>query len=267
MSGANSLTPFLAGSSLIHALDARVKVPLTLAFILTVSFLPFGVWPVYVLLLALTVSAALLSEIGLARFLRRSLLALPFALAALPLLFTIPGEALARFSLFGLTLTLSGPGLVRFASIAVKSWLSVQAAVLMAATTDLPEMLLALRALKLPRLLAAVIGLMWRYLFVLVDEAGRLLRAREARSGSREGAPRGGGLAWRARVAGGMAGSLLLRSLERSDRVYTAMLARGYDGEVRSLPHPPLSARAWGILAAGLLLLALILFLSRWMVA
>ena len=267
MSGANSLSPYIAGSSLIHALDARVKVPLTLAFILTISFLPFGAWPAYVLLLALTVSAALLSEIGLARFFRRSLLAVPFVLAALPLLFTIPGSPLAQFNLFGLALTLSAEGLTRFASIAFKSWLSVQAAIVMAATTNLPELLLALRALKLPRLLAAVIGLMWRYLFVLVDEAGRLIRAREARSGSREGSPKGGGLAWRAGVAGGMAGSLMLRSLERSDRVYTAMLARGYDGEVRSLPQPSLSRSAWGIIAAGLFLLALLLFISLWMVA
>ncbi len=86
---------------------------------------------------------------------------------------------------------------------------------------------------------------MWRYLFVLADEALRLLRARQARSGQtdRPGLKPGGSLSWRGRVAGGMAGSLFLRAFERSDRIYMAMVARGYDGEVRSSPLP--ATPAW----------------------
>jgi cobalt/nickel transport system permease protein len=56
-----------------------------------------------------------------------------------------------------------------------------------------------------------------------------------------------------------MAGSLFLRAFERSDRIYTAMLSRGYDGEVRSVPLPPLETFDRLILSAGLgLLLALL---------
>ena len=51
-------------------------------------------------------------------------------------------------------------------------------------------------------------------------------------------------LAWRARVAGGMVGSLFLRSYERSERVYAAMAARGYTGEMRRLNPPPLKGRS-----------------------
>jgi cobalt/nickel transport system permease protein len=104
-----------------------------------------------------------------------------------------------------------------------------------------------MRAIKIPRLLVAVFGLMWRYLFVLVDEALRLMRARLSRSGESDRADlkAGGALIWRAKVAGGMAGSLFLRALERSDRIYMAMLARGYDGETRSAPLPRLSGRDW----------------------
>ena len=83
---------------------------------------------------------------------------------------------------------------------------------------------------------------MWRYLFVLVDEVLRLMRAREARSGHPVEPRRrriGGSLAWRARVTGGMAGNLMLRSFDRSERIYAAMASRGYDGEVRGLPRPP----------------------------
>ncbi len=128
----------------------------------------------------------------------------------------------------------------RFISIALKSWISVQAAILLATTTTFPDLMLAMRAIRIPRLLVAIFGLMWRYLFVLADEAIRLMRARQARSGHADqpGLKPGGSLAWRARVTGGMAGNLFLRAFERSDRIYMAMLARGYDGEMRSEPLP-----------------------------
>jgi len=63
-------------------------------------------------------------------------------------------------------------------------------------------------------------------------------------------------------VAGGMAGSLFLRAFERSDRIYNAMLSRGYDGEVRALPLPALQRWHWLVLAGGLGLLALLLALA-----
>jgi cobalt/nickel transport system permease protein len=72
----------------------------------------------------------------------------------------------------------------------------------------------------------------------------------------------GGKLTWRAQVTGAMAGSLFLRSLERSDRIYMAMLARGYDGEVRSLPQASIRPAQWVVLAAGLTLLGFLVMLA-----
>ncbi len=60
-------------------------------------------------------------------------------------------------------------------------------------------------------------------------------------------------------MTGGMAGSLFLRAFERSERIYVAMLSRGYDGEVRSLDLAPLTAGSRLALAAGLGLLGLLL--------
>jgi len=54
----------------------------------------------------------------------------------------------------------------------------------------------------------------------------------------------------------------MLRGIERSDRIYMAMLARGYDGEVRSIPAPPLNALNWLILGGGLTLLFILLGLA-----
>jgi cobalt/nickel transport system permease protein len=62
-----------------------------------------------------------------------------------------------------------------------------------------------------------------------------------------------------------MAGSLFLRSLERSDRIYNAMLSRGYDGEVRTLPQPAISRGEWVTLWIGLAVLSSLLALSYWL--
>jgi cobalt/nickel transport system permease protein len=125
--------------------------------------------------------------------------------------------------------------------------------------------MVAMRAVRIPRLLVAIFGLMWRYLFVLADEALRLLRARQARSGvsERQGLKPGGSVAWRGRVAGGMAGNLFLRAFERSDRIYMAMVSRGYDGEVRTLSLPTLETVHWIILSIGLAFLVLLQLFSH----
>jgi len=260
----SSLDLYRAGASFWHRLDARVKLIITLAYVLTVSLMPVGAWPAYVLLFAFVLSLVVASELGVWVVLRRTLLALPFVLAALPLLVTTPGRVILSFSVGRWSLPFTSAGLERFLSIACKSWLSMQMAVLLTATTPLPDLWIALRALHFPGLLVATVGLMWRYLFVLADEAMRMLRAREARSAGGEGR-NGGSVMWRARVTGSMAGSMFLRGYERSERIYNAMLARGYDGTVRSLPVKPVSAtQRWvAALATGVLLV--LLWLGQWM--
>lgn len=259
------LDPYKPRQSPIHALDGRVKLILAVAFILTTSLTPAGAWAAYILLLAFLLSAELLSDLPIGYYLKRAFLALPFIVAAVPLPFTLPGKLLAEFSVGGLSLQISSEGLIRLISIALKSWISVQIAILLTVSTPFPDLLQAMRALRVPRLLVAVFGLMWRYLFVLVDEALRLMRARAARSSQHpQGNYRSGrSIAWRARVTGSMAGSLFLRALERSDRIYLAMLARGYDGEVRTKPLPPLSRTQWGLILVGLVMLLLILIFSQ----
>jgi cobalt/nickel transport system permease protein len=232
------LDPYHPGNSPIHRLDPRIKLLLTLAFILTNTLVPTAAWPIYIMLLAMILSAELISELGVYHVLKRSALALPFVLAALPLIFTIPGNTFFALALGPWPIHASYAGLERFISITLKSWISIQAAIVLASTTSFPDLLVAMRSLHVPRLLVSIFGLMWRYLFVLVDEATRLIRARLARSGKsdKEGLRPGGSISWRARVTGGMAGSLFLRAFDRSDRIYMAMVSRGYDGEARSLP-------------------------------
>ena len=258
------LDPYRSGNSLIHRLDPRVKLVLALAFILTCALTPPGAWPIYILLFASILAIEILSALGLGYVLKRAVLAFPFVLAALPIIFTTPGTVWQELGISRWELIITLPGLVRFLSIAFKSWLSVQAAIILAASTPFPELLVAMRAVRIPRLLVAIFGLMWRYLFVLADEALRLIRARAARSGNsnQPSIKAGRDLVWRARVTGGMAGNLFLRALERSDRIYLAMVSRGYDGEVRTLPLPAITSANWLLLLAGLAILGILLSLS-----
>jgi cobalt/nickel transport system permease protein len=255
------LDPYRPRDSQVHRLDPRIKLVLAAVFILTNTLMPVGAWPIYILLFALILSVEVVSELGVGFVLKQSLLALPFVLAALPLILTIPGKTIFSFPVGSWVIHASYPGLVRFISIAIKSWLSVQAAIVLAASTSFPDLLVAMRALHVPQLLVSIFGLMWRYLFVLVDEATRLLRARASRSGQSDllRARPGGSISWRARVTGGMAGSLFLRAFERSDRIYMAMVSRGYDGEVRSLPQSAIQPTQWAILIVSLSLLGVFL--------
>ena len=149
-------------------------------------------------------------------------------------------------------------GVVRFFSILARSWLSVQMAILLVATTQFPDLIHAFEHLKTPRTLTTIIAFLYRYLFVLTDEAYRLLRARSARSAGLPGKHRGGSLFWRAKVTGSMAGQLFLRSYERSDRIYNAMLARGYSGHIRTLNPHTMQRSDWLMLILSVLLLLFI---------
>lgn len=248
-------------SSLIHHLDPRVKVVVTFFYILALSLTPEGSWWIFGFFLVLILVAVWLTQLGLVFTIKRSFIVLPFVLAAVVVPFTTPGSILFRVP--GLGWAVSEPGVVRFISILIRSWLAVQAAILLTATTRFPDLLWALGALRFPRPLVSTIGFMYRYLFVLADEALRMMRARTARSAQAPGRHRPS-IRWQGGVTGSMVGSLFLRALERSERVYAAMLARGYDGHVRSLIRFRMTNIDWiAIVLAVLLLVTPLMFSLR----
>lgn len=242
----------------MHRLDPRVKAVAALLFVLTVSLTPQGAWLAFAAYLALVLTGAWVGQLGLGYTLRRSIVVLPFVLAALAIPFVTPGPILFEVPLLGWTV--SSPGLMRFLSILLRMWLAVQGVILLMATTRFSDLLWGLRALRLPQPLVGTIGFMYRYLFVLADEAQRMIRARAARSPRTEHSPRPS-LRWQGRVAGSMVGSLFLRSLERSERVFAAMASRGYDGQMRSLACFRIVGLDWIFLVGVLLCLALILLM------
>lgn len=258
--------PYQPLESPIHRLDPRVKLILALGFIAIATLLPPGAWLAYGLLCGAAWMVEYVSGLGIRKVLRRSVLAVPFVMAALPVIFTAPGPTWWTFPLGSGWISVRAEGLVRFVSVLLKSWLSLQIALVLVGTTAFPDLLVAMRALGVPRFLVMTFGLMWRYLFLLVDEAMRMLQAREARSIPPQipGQRVGGTLIWRAQVTGRMVGTLFLRTLERGERIYIAMVARGYDGEVRMRSLSPLPRRERILLAGGSLFLMGVLVVG-WM--
>ena len=203
-----------------------------------------------------------LSRVGLLRVFLRSLVAIPFILIALPTVFTKPGIPLFELNLN----TLHAHGHTGRSGLLHKRPAEVVGVRNRRGGTHSHDpalrLLEALRALRVPAILVAIVMLMYRYLFVLVDEAQSLMRARTARSAA-IGPKSGGSLVWRAKSAGGMAGSLFIRTLDRSERIYMAMLARGYDGTLRQSRVDSLERSPILLLAASLCLFVAVAVAAR----
>jgi len=247
--------------SIVHRLDPRTKIVIALALILAIALTPAGAFGAYGLLYLYLLLAVLAARVELPYVIKRSFIAIPFALAAVTLPFTVPGEILTTLPILG-GITISVEGTIRFVSILLKSWISVQVAILLVASTPFPELMWGLRALHVPATLVAIVSFAYRYLFVLSDEALRMMQARAARSAVIDGRRGGGSLLWRGKVTGRMVGSLMLRSMERSERIYNAMVARGYQGYMRVLNPPHMGRHDYLALIVSIVLFVVIVLFS-----
>lgn len=214
------LDAFACGDTPVHALDPRAKVVTTLAFI--VAVVSFGKYSVVEMLPFLLFPVALASDGGVPlRWLATRLLAAaPFALLIgmfNPLLDRAPIATIAGLAISG--------GWASYASIVMRFLLTTAAALVLIATTSFAGVANALQRLGVPEVFATQLLFLYRYVFVLAEEALSMQRARDLRSFGR----RGRGI----RVFGRMLGGLLLRTYARAQRIYAAMLLRGFDGRVR----------------------------------
>lgn len=224
-----NLDTMARGETWVHRLDPRAKLITTLLFLLTVvsvdkyaiaQLLPFLLYPV-----------ALIAIGGLPPryFLRKIGVVAPFAI-----LLGIFNPLLDRAVMLQLgPLAISG-GWLSFTSLLVRFSLTVGTALVLIAMTSFNGLCLALESLRVPRLFVTQLLFLYRYLFVLVDEARRMTRARELRTFAR----RHPGL----KTFGSMLGHLLLRAADRAERIHLAMRCRGFDGHIRLLTTPAFGA-------------------------
>ncbi len=200
----------------LQRLDARIKIVATLSFVVAVVATPVGLWR------PLVVEALILSFIvGLSQIPPRELI----------------GRWLGFVVLVGFLAAMvaqSHPDRVRLGPFAV--WLSILSknslafvsVLTLAGTTPFRRVLVGLGRLGMPTVLVSTLHFMGRYLHVLFDEMARMTQARRSRTFRRSGR-----LDWG--LLTGLIGMLFVRSFERGERVHAAMLARGWDGTIRTL--------------------------------
>ena len=142
---ANLFDRYHHGHSALHRLDPRLKVVLTVGFIVCNVALLDGAWLAFALAWLMILAVNALAGLGWDFSLRRSFIVLPFALAAISAIFSTPGTPLSSFVFLGMELTVTDSGLLRFFSILVRSWLSVQAAILLVTVTPFPDLIHAVK--------------------------------------------------------------------------------------------------------------------------
>ncbi|NVN92240.1 MAG: cobalt ECF transporter T component CbiQ [Desulfuromonadales bacterium] len=202
----------------IHQLDGRAKVLTVLVFITAVmsfnryefsALLPFICFPLFLIIKGHLPATYLFKRIALV---------LPFAVLIGLFNPLLDRQVMVRLG----SISISG-GWISWASIVVRAVLTVSAALILVSVTGFTAICQALTQMGLPRAFAMQLLFLHRYLFVLIEEAKQVSRARELRSFGRTGL----GI----RNSGAILGNLLLRTWERAERIHLAMLARGFTGE------------------------------------
>jgi cobalt/nickel transport system permease protein len=230
-------------NTFVHHLDPRAKVIATILFLFTVisfpkyevvALVPFFLFPVLLMTMG---------EIPVLFIFKKVIIVSPFAIfigVFNPLLDT---RIVAVVS--GIPVS---AGFISFLSILLKFALTISAALLLIATTSFPGVCHALRRLGFPALFVSQLLFLYRYIFVLMEEAMRIIRAREMRSFGR----RGTGM----RVSMRLIGILFLRTVDRAERIYYAMLSRGFQGDIPSLKRSKITIIDLVFIAAAIAFLA-----------
>src|SRR5690606_36836157 len=117
--------------SFLHKLDPRVKIPVTVLFIVSNALLPDGAWLAFILAWLFVLVVNLIAILAIDFTLKRSVIAFPFALIAITVLFSVPGKSVATFQLLMWEVIIADTGFLRFISILMRSWISVQIAILL----------------------------------------------------------------------------------------------------------------------------------------
>ena len=218
---------------LLQRVDPRIKL-LSLVGLLVVTSLVHHI-PVLVAMYLATLPLAVASRLSLGFFVKRVWLFIPIftGVIVLPATFSFITHGHIVVPLghwFGHRVGLTSQGLRSAGLIVIRVATSISLVVLLTLTTPWVELLAALRALRVPRMFVLVTGMAYRYLFHLLDSVTDMYTARKSRMVGRDTEV----VAGRAFV-GASAGALFGKAHALSEEVYSAMIARGYNGNARTV--------------------------------
>ena len=225
----------------VHRLDPRGKLFVTLVFIISVisfnkyeisGLIPFIIYPTILMSMG---------NVPVAYIFRQVLLAAPFAVFIGVFNPFMDRGIILQLGSFGI----SG-GWVSFASIMIRFLLTATAAVVLIAVSGFNSVCMALEKMGAPKVFAVQLLFLYRYIFVLGDEAARMTRARSLRAFGNRGM---GSSAFAS-----MIGHLLLRTLDRAKRIHMAMRCRGFEGTIRVIRPMKIGGRDISFLVGWCLL-------------
>ncbi len=203
----------------VHRLDPRSKILATAAFLLVVMSWPRHEVAALLPMFAFPWLTGARAGLPASFLLRKVLLAAPFAVAV-----AIGNPFFDRTPVpVGNGWTIAG-GWLSFTSIMLRFVLTMGSALVLVATTGMHPLCAGLERLGMPRVLGTQLLFLHRYLFLIAEEGFRLRRAVALRGSDR----------LRFTAYASLLGRWLLRAIDRANRVHLAMLARGFDGQVRT---------------------------------
>ena len=236
---------------LLIALDGRIKLAIMVVALL-LNLVAGGIrFPLALAGLALLSIVA--SGVSVRDYLRRMIVpAMLAAVAFATQLFWYPeGEVLRIVPLFGLDIEIRHGALLRGLELAGRIVGGMSVLLFFALTTPLPELMRAAHFFRCPAVVVELALIMYRYVFLMFEEASRIRRAQKARLGY----VRFRNTLRSVSILGGM---LILRSYDRAERSFAAMRCRGYRGVVTVVVPSRLKTHDWGVLLAAGLVLALL---------
>jgi cobalt/nickel transport system permease protein len=211
-------------NGIIQNIDSRVKIfsfiTLVLMAILARSIITL------MILMTVTFLLSIISKIPLKFFvIRTSFIPLLVTVIALPLLFITPGNPI--FTLNSISITIEGIYKALFFTLRV--WTCANSLILLTLTTRFSSIINAMEKLKIPKIFTMMISITYRFIFLSINEAYRMLLAKESRTIKKESRLKA------MKSLASMIGTLFIRSYERGERVYLAMMARDYKVSTRNL--------------------------------
>ncbi len=234
---------------LLVALDGRIKLVLLVAA-LAVNLTAGGLKAP----LALAIFSFLLvtgSGVRPAAFVKR--MAVPALLAVVAFLTQLfwyqQGTPLISFSLFSFQLAIHSGGVLRGLELGSRIVGGMGVLLFFSLTTPLPELMRAARFFRCPPVLVELALIMYRYIFLLLEEGVRIRNAQKARLGFVD-------FRSAMRSVGILGGMLILRTYDRAERSFAAMRCRGYRGVLTTAAPGALPRRDWIVLTLGLMILA-----------
>lgn len=211
------------GGGFIRGMDARAKLIFAGSCLLLAVVSPGPAASLAVGAICLMMLAASGAPLLTAAFRMSEPLVFASIIAAVQAALT-PGEALAGFTVFGISFSVSGAGLQRGAAILARVFGAVSAVLFLTMTTSAHRLLSAAASLRAPRAFVEVALLTYRYVFVLIEDAATVYQAQKGRLGYV-------GLGRGIRSLGTLAGAVFLRAYGQAEATGASMSLRGYTGE------------------------------------